>query len=158
MQEWISLLMVFGVVTSNVPSFDVRAFIPDAPSNRHPCCYRKDELEKNCHYNSEWERLNTLPFTPLVLSATGGMVNEATVFYKRLASRLATKWDQPYSTTMSWLRCRLTFSLFQSAIQCITDALTSCGYAAKLQTPPIDLVVSVLDFVQFPSIFKLGLA
>ena len=29
--------------------------------------------------------------TPLVLSATGGMANEATVFYKRLASCLTTK-------------------------------------------------------------------
>ena len=31
-------------------------------------------------------------FTPLVMSATGGLVKEAT---KRLASRLAEKWDQP---------------------------------------------------------------
>ena len=48
--------------------------------------------------------------------------------------------------------------LSRSAIQCITGALPSCGHAAKLQTPPMDLVVSVLDFVYFPSIFKLGLA
>ena len=31
-------------------------------------------------------------YTPLVLSATGGMANEATHFYKRLTSRLAEKW------------------------------------------------------------------
>ena len=30
-----------------------------------------------------------ITFTPLVLSATGGMANEATVFYKRLTSCLA---------------------------------------------------------------------
>ena len=88
--------------------FDVRVFNPHAPSNRHPCCYRKHELEKKCHYEKR----------ALVLSATGGRANEATVFYKRFSSGLATKWDQPYSWTLveSWLRCRLTFSLLQSLI------------------------------------------
>ena len=77
-------------------------------------------------------------FTPLVLSATGGMANEATTLYKRLASRLATKWDHPYSSTMSWLRCRLSFSLLRSCIQCIRGARSSCGHVIK-SPPPIDL-------------------
>ena len=46
-------------------------------------------------------------FTPLVLSAADGLAREATIFYKRLASMLAAKWDQAYSTTLCWLRCRL---------------------------------------------------
>ena len=62
------------------------------------------------------------------------MANEATVFYKRLASCLAMKWDQSYSSTLSWLRCRLTFSLLRSAIQCVRGARSSCGHAAK--SPP----------------------
>ena len=37
----------------------------------------------------------------LVLSASGGFAKEATNFYKRLASLLADKWDQPYSKTMN---------------------------------------------------------
>ena len=127
--------------------FDVRVFKPHAPSNRHPHCYRKHELEKKRHYEQRVREVEQASFAPLVLSATGGMANEATVFYKRLASRLATKWDQHYNTTMSWLRCRLTFSLLRSAIQCIRGARSSCGHAAKLQTPPMDLVVSELDFV-----------
>ena len=67
--------------------------------------------------------------------------------YKRLASCLATKWDQPYSpttVTMSWLHC-LTFSLLQSAMQCIRGAHSSCGHAAKFQIPSLDLVISELD-------------
>ena len=36
-------------------------------------------------------------FTPVVLSATGGMANEATLFYKRIVSRLSQKWVQPCS-------------------------------------------------------------
>ena len=31
----------------------------------------------------------------LVISATGGLAKEATIFYKRLASMLASKWDTP---------------------------------------------------------------
>ena len=45
-----------------------------------------------------------------------------TNFYKRLASLLADKWEQPYSTTLYWLRCSISFSLLRSAIQCIRGA------------------------------------
>ena len=69
--------MVFGVVDSNVPSL---MFNPDAPSNRHPRCYRKHELEKKRHYEQQVREVEHTSFTPLVLSATGGMANEATVF------------------------------------------------------------------------------
>ena len=77
--------------------FDVRVFNPHASSNRHPRCYRKHKLEKKRHYEQRVREVEHASFTPLVLSATGGMANEATVFYKRLAFCLATKWDQPYS-------------------------------------------------------------
>ena len=89
-------------------------FNPHAPSNRHPRCYRKHEVEKKRQYEQRVREIEHASFTPLVLSATGGMANETTVFYKRLASCLATKWNQPYSSTMSWLRCQLTFSLLTS--------------------------------------------
>ena len=81
-------------------------------------------------------------FTPLVLSASGGIAREATNFYKNLASKLAMKWNQSYSTTISWLRCRLTFSLLRSAIQCIRGSRSSQGHACKA-LPQIDLVTSV---------------
>ncbi len=92
-------------------------------------------------YDQRVREVEHASFTPLVLSATGGMANEATHFYKRLASCLANKWDHTYSSTMSWLRCRLTFSLLRSAIQCIRGARSSCGHACK-SVPPIDLVSS----------------
>ena len=116
--------------------FDVWVFNPHASSNNHPCCYRRHKLEKKCHYEQRVREVEHASFTPLVLSATGGMANEATVFYRRLASCLATKWDHPYSSTMSWLQCRLTFSLLRSSIKCIRGARASYGHTAKLQTPP----------------------
>ncbi len=66
---------------------DVRVFNPHARSNRHTNCYRKHELEKKRQYEQRVRDIEHASFTPLV-SATGGMANQATVFYKRRASSL----------------------------------------------------------------------
>ena len=113
-------------------------FNPHAPSHRQsslPACYCKRESLKKRAYEQRVREVEHSSFTPLVLSATGGMANEATTFYKRLASCLAIKWDHSYSSTMSWLRCRLTFSLLRSAIQCIRGARSSCGHATTSHRP-----------------------
>ena len=70
-------------------------------------------------------------FTPLVLSASGSLDKEASMFYKRLASLLADKWDQPYNSTINWLRCRISFSFLRSAIQCLCGARSSLGHAIR---------------------------
>ena len=62
-------------------------------------CYRKHELIKKRAYEREIENAS---FTPLVLSATGGLAVEATVFYKRLASLLAMKWTKISNPVHSW--------------------------------------------------------
>lgn len=125
--------------------FDVRIFNPHAPSNRGTRCYRKHENEKKRQYEQRVREIEHSSFTPLVMPATGGLAGEATVFYKRLASCLSTKWDQPY---MAWLRCRLNFSLLRSAIQCIRGARSTIGHAAfSSPSPPIDIAVSELNLV-----------
>ena len=81
--------------------FDVRVFNILACSNKNQALaavYRKHELEKKRVYQQRILEVEHSSFTPLVLSATGGMGNEATTFYKRLATLLAQKWDSPYST------------------------------------------------------------
>ena len=130
--------------------FDVRVFNSHAPSHRHShlvSCYTKHEVLKKRQYDERVGEIEHASVTSLVLSATGGMANEATVSYKRLALCLATKWDQSYGATMSWLHCRLTISLLQSAIQCTRGAHSSCGHVTRSQTPPMDLVNSELDFI-----------
>ena len=123
--------------------FDVRVFNPYAPSNKKQTpatCYRKHKREKKRVYDQRVREVEHSSFTPLIFSATGGMGREATCFYKRLASMLANKWDQPYST-LWWLRCRLTFSLIRSAIQALRGARSSQGHA--VHTPAsVDLVVT----------------
>ena len=122
--------------------FDVRVFNPLAPSNRnqsHAATYRKHKLEKKRAYQQRVQEVEHSSFAPLVLSVTGGMGVEASLFYKRLSSLLAQKWDITYNKTLCWLRCRLTFSLLRSAIQAIRGARSSVGHAAR--TPiEIDLI------------------
>ena len=122
--------------------FDVRVFNPHAPSNRctpPSSCYRKHELLKKRAYEQRIREVEHASFTPLVISATGGLANEANTFYKRLASLLASKWGHPYSSTLCWLRCRLAFSLMRSAIQSIRGARSLCGHAVRIPTV-VDLV------------------
>ena len=67
-------------------------------------------------------------FTPLVLSSSGGWGPSAMVAYKRLASLIAEKHGHPYSSTISWIRCRIAFSLIDSAVACLR-ALRSSYHA-----------------------------
>jgi len=53
---------------------------------------------RNIHMKFAYVRLNRVLFTPLIFLATGGMANEATMFYKRLASLLLDKWDSNYES------------------------------------------------------------
>ena len=123
---------------------DVRVFNPHAPSNKNTtlsACYRKHEREKKRAYEQRIWEVEYLSFIPLVLAANGSLGNEATTFYKHLASLLAQKWDTPYSTTLCWLRCRLAFSLLRSSIQAIRGARSSQGHAARASSS-VDLATS----------------
>ena len=124
---------------------DVRVFNPHAKSySRTPlsACYRMHENIKKRAYEQRILEVEHASFTPLVFSASGGLAKEATYFYKRLASRLAEKRDQPYSCTMNWLRCLLSFSLLRSAIRCFRGARSSKGSWVIGPPIPSDLINS----------------
>ena len=123
--------------------FDVRVFNPHAPSNRHPqpaTCYRRHENEKKRVYEQRIRDIEHGSFAPLVMSVTGGMGRIATTVYKRLASMLSNKWNQPYATTMGWLRCRLLFSLLRSSILANRGARSSSAHVIRSYSSPVDLV------------------
>ena len=82
---------------------DVRVFNPYAPSNRNSTistCYKNHENQKKRAYDQRIREVEHAKFTPLVLSATGGLAKQAAVFYKRLAN-LSSKINQPYSKTIN---------------------------------------------------------
>ena len=102
--------------------FDIRVFNPFAPTHRTSTlsqCYKRQEREKRRAYEERVREIEHGSFTPLVFSATGGMGTTATTAYKRLASLISEKHNQLYSTTLNWMRCRLSFSLIRSAIMCL---------------------------------------
>ena len=51
-------------------------------------------------YEQRISEVEHTPFTPLIFSASGGVAREDTTFYKRLASLLSVKKEQPCSSTM----------------------------------------------------------
>ena len=123
--------------------FDVKVFNPNSSSYRNlqlTTAYRNQEREKQRKYEQRIREVEMGSFTPLVFSTSGGMSKTTTTAYKRLASLLADKHDQPYSTVMAWLRINLSFSLLRSAITCLRGARSSAGHAAR-EALPIDLAI-----------------
>ena len=76
------------------------------------------------------------------MSLSGGCANAVNITYKRLATMLAEKWEQPYCSTLAWMRCKLSFALLRSSIQCIRGARSACGHTFKQSPLPTDLVVA----------------
>ena len=66
-------------------------------------------------------------FTPLVFSATGGMADQAIVFYKLLASLITEKRNDHYATVMGLIKCCLSFSLLHSAIRFLRGSCSTAG-------------------------------
>ena len=109
--------------------FDVQVFNPLAhtyPSLPMATCYRR-KVEHGC-------------FSPLVFSVSGGMGPTAKVVYKKLAAMIASKHGQPYSQTINWLRCRLSFSLLWSSIRCLRGSRSSANHPElpKIQEAAIE--------------------
>ena len=99
--------------------FDVKVFNPHAPSNQRlliPTCYAHHERIKQRLYEQRINEVELASFTPLIFSTTGGMGKSAKVFYGHLADKIATKTKQAYSSTITWIRCRLNFSLMLERI------------------------------------------
>ena len=113
--------------------FDVKVFNPFVPSYRNTSlaqCYRKNELEKKRAYDQRIREIEHGSFSPLVFSTSGGMGATATVVYKRIATLIASKYGKPYSRTIHWLRCRLSFSLLRSAIRFLRGSRSSIHHPA----------------------------
>jgi len=125
--------------------FDVRVFNPFAPSYHNTSltqCYRRNELEKRRAYDERIREVEHGSFSPLVFSVAGGMGATAKVVYKRIASLIADKHNKPYSKTMNWLRCRLSFSLLRSAVMCLRGSRSSLHHPISSFHGEIDLAIA----------------
>ena len=125
--------------------FDVRIYNPFARTyvnSSLSSCYKRNESEKRRNYDQRIREIEHGSFTPLVFSTAGGMGPAATVVFKRLASMISIRNNQPYSRVLNWLRCRLGFSLIRSAIMCLRGARSSYHHPIKSDCAAIDLALS----------------
>ena len=125
--------------------FDVRVFNPFCATLSNvplPQCYRRAELETKRAYEQRIREIEFGSFSPLVFSTTGELGSTATVVFKRLASLIADKQEQPYSKTLFWLRCKVSFSLLRSAIMCLRGSRSSYHRPQHLFLTSIDFAIS----------------
>ena len=122
---------------------DVRVFNPSAQSNRRgplASVYRRHELEKKWQYDQRVREVEHATFTPLgyVSHRRNGQIGYN--LYKRLASMISEKRDTPYSQTINWIRCKLSFALLRSSIMSIRGARSSRHHPMyEANQGPIDL-------------------
>ena len=76
------------------------------------------------HTNTESEKLSMLLFTSCIFNLwwTWPHCNGR---IQKNCFLIAEKKEQPYSLTLFWLRCRLSFSLLRSAIVCLQGSRSS---------------------------------
>ena len=80
--------------------FDVRVFYPNArryARQELSKTYQFNEKEKNHFYNERIMQDKHGTFTPLVMSATGGMGQESSKFYSRVSGLISGKREPTYS-------------------------------------------------------------
>ena len=144
-QGWMYLPMGSGVIGFRRPTlmWVCSTSLPHPTETKHwRQCTGSMKLRRSRLTNSKYKRWNTPPSLPLFFQPQDIWATiEATTFYKRMASMLPQKWDSPYSTTLCWLQCCSSYSLFHSSIQTIRGARSSQGHAVRSPTA-IDLVTT----------------
>jgi len=128
-----------------VAFLDVRVFNPTAARYSKlevERCYEINEREKKRQYNDRIMEVDHGSFTPIVISANGGMGREATKFYTRLSQMIADKRKQNYSLIKSWIRRKICFSLIKSIILCIRGSRNVFNDAAISRSMNNDAAIS----------------
>lgn len=102
--------------------FDVRVFNPFAKThlkNNLDVAFETNEKQKKTKYNQRVIEIEHGSFTPLVISAYGGVSRETERFMSRLITKIAEKKDVPMSTIANYVRTKLSFILVRSQVLCI---------------------------------------
>ena len=124
-------LLVRGVWSyQDTASFDIRVTDTEAKSYNNKsskAVLMQCEEEKKKKYSQACAEKH-ISFTPLVFSVDGLIGTECQVFLKRLAERLASKWDKPYGQTISWIRTRVSFAVLRATNLCIRG--TRCKWSS----------------------------
>ena len=107
-------------------SFDICVSDIEAISyqNRSPMSLlHSAEVEKKIKYSDACQERH-LSFTPLVVSVDGMLAPEFAIFLRRIGEALSIKWEKPYSKTMNWVKCRLSFVVLRASSVCFRGTRT----------------------------------
>ena len=110
--------------------FDVRVCHPNADSYRDLTpkqIYKKHENEKKRQYAERVMEIEQGTFTPLVFTTIGGMADECVRYHSRLAELIANKNRESYSSAISWIRAKVSFTIVRSAILCLRGSRSRKG-------------------------------
>ena len=97
--------------------FDIRVCHPHADSYKDLTLkqlYKQQENEKSANMLQGSSRSSK--GHSLVFRTTGGMGEECARYHARLAELLAIKKGETYSTTVSWIRAKVSFALLRGAL------------------------------------------
>ena len=95
--------------------------------------FETNEKEKKWKYNERVMDVEHGSFTPIVMSAIGGMGRESTKFFVRLSEIISEKRHEPYSLISAWIRRKLSFALINSVCVCIRGS-RSLVYQTNFET------------------------
>ena len=87
--------------------------------------YREHEDKKKRLYANRVLEVEHGTFTPLVFTTTGGMADECKRFHSRLVELISIKKGEEYSTTISWICSKVSFTLLKSALFCLRGSRTA---------------------------------
>ena len=107
-------------------SFDNRVSDTDAISyqNRSPISVlHSAEVQKKTKYLDACQERH-MSFTPLVVSVDGILAPKFASFLRRKEEALSTKWEKPYSKTINWVKCRLSFAVLRASSVCFRGTRT----------------------------------
>ena len=102
--------------------FDIRVFNPMAQrygSQELTKAYQINECEKKRQYNEGILGVEHGSFTPLVMTALGGMGREASKFYSCLLESIVKKRKERYSVIKSWISRKMLFALVKCVCMCV---------------------------------------
>jgi hypothetical protein len=99
---------------------DLRVTDTDAPSyTRNPASIlRSKEKEKKPKYLEACLEQRR-HFTPCMVSTDGIMGHEASTFAKHLSTKLAKKWQKPYSQVFRYINTRLSIAIVRTTHLCL---------------------------------------
>ena len=78
--------------------------------------YSQHQRSKKREYNARILEVEKASFTPVIFSCSGGASSEATKLLKTIALKLSVKRKESYSTTMNFLRRRISFDLIRTCV------------------------------------------